>query len=107
MFLSVSSCFLLHADKKDVVGLQPCRNKKVIELHDKYLAYVSDCLQNHILFHKAFKEAFEVFCDKGVEGSSSAELLATVCDNILKKGGSEKLSDEVIEETLEKFENVI
>ncbi|KAE8699622.1 Cullin-1 [Hibiscus syriacus] len=32
--------------------------------------------------------------------SSSAELLATFCDNILKKGGSEKLSDEAIEETL-------
>lgn len=29
-------------------------------------------------------------------------MLATFCDNILKKGGSEKLSDEAIEETLEK-----
>lgn len=43
-----------------------------------------------------------MFCNKGVAGSSSAELLATFCDNILKKGGSEKLSDEAIEETLEK-----
>lgn len=51
---------------------------------------------------QALKEAFEVFCNKGVAGSSSAELLATFCDNILKKGGSEKLSDEAIEETLEK-----
>ncbi|KAF9673357.1 hypothetical protein SADUNF_Sadunf10G0015600 [Salix dunnii] len=76
--------------------------RKVIELHDKYLAYVNDCFQNHTLFHKALKEAFEVFCNKGVAGSSSAELLATFCDNILKKGGSEKLSDEAIEETLEK-----
>ncbi|KAK8547867.1 hypothetical protein V6N13_116092 [Hibiscus sabdariffa] len=62
------------ADKKDVVGMQ----------------------------EQALKEAFEVFCNKGVVGSSSAELLATFCDNILKKGGSEKLSDEAIEETLEK-----
>ncbi|KAI4311176.1 hypothetical protein MLD38_036091 [Melastoma candidum] len=44
--------------------------RKVIELHDKYLAYVNDCFKNHNLFHK--------------------------------KGGSEKLSDEAIEETLEK-----
>lgn len=51
---------------------------------------------------QSLKEAFEVFCNKGVAGSSSAELLATFCDNILKKGGSEKLSDEAIEETLEK-----
>lgn len=91
------------AEKRDVVGMhEHVFVRKVIELHDKYLAYVNDCFQNHTLFHKALKEAFEVFCNKGVAGSSSAELLATFCDNILKKGGSEKLSDEVIEETLEK-----
>ncbi|CAA0834817.1 Cullin-1 [Striga hermonthica] len=76
--------------------------RKVIELHNKFMAYVNDCFQNHTLFHKALKEAFEVFCNKGVAGSSSADLLATFCDNILKKGGSERLSDEAIEETLEK-----
>ncbi|KAK8340197.1 hypothetical protein V6Z12_A08G086100 [Gossypium hirsutum] len=76
--------------------------RRIIELHDKYMAYVTDCFQNHTLFHKALKEAFEVFCNKTVTGNSSAELLATFCDNILKKGGSEKLSDEAIEETLEK-----
>ncbi|KAJ6810399.1 cullin-1-like isoform X1 [Iris pallida] len=91
------------AEKRDVVGLQEqVFVRKVIELHDKYLAYVNDCFQNHSLFHKALKEAFEAFCNKGVAGSSSAELLATFCDNILKKGGSEKLSDEAIEDTLEK-----
>ncbi|EXB40823.1 hypothetical protein L484_009068 [Morus notabilis] len=76
--------------------------RKIIELHDKYMTYVNDCFQNHTLFHKALKEAFEVFCNKTVAGTSSAELLAAFCDNILKKGGSEKLSDEAIEETLEK-----
>ncbi|OVA15009.1 Cullin [Macleaya cordata] len=91
------------AEKKDVVGLQEqVFVRKVIDLHDKYMAYVSDCFMKNNFFHKALKEAFEVFCNKGVAGSSSAELLATFCDNILKKGGSEKLSDEVIEETLEK-----
>ncbi|CAH1418462.1 unnamed protein product [Lactuca virosa] len=86
-----------------VVGLQEqVFVRKVIELHDKYMTYVNDCFMNHTLFHKALKEAFEVFCNKGVSGSSSAELLATFCDNILKKGGSEKLSDEAIEDTLEK-----
>ncbi|PWA56461.1 hypothetical protein CTI12_AA418490 [Artemisia annua] len=50
----------------------------------------------------AFKEAFEVFSNKVICGSSSAELLATFSDNILNKGGSEKLSDEAIEDTPEK-----
>ncbi|CAN6558631.1 unnamed protein product [Malus baccata var. baccata] len=76
--------------------------KNIIELHDKYMKYVDDSFQNHTLFHKALKEAFEVFCNKSVSGSSSAELLAGFCDNILKKGGSDRLSDEAIEETLEK-----
>ncbi|XP_077218085.1 cullin-1-like [Tasmannia lanceolata] len=91
------------AEKKDVVGLQEqVFVRKVIELHDKYMEYVTACFMNNSLFHKALKEAFEVFCNKGVAGSSSAELLSTFCDNILKKGGSEKLGDEAIEETLEK-----
>eukprot|EP01018_Ginkgo_biloba_P011463 Gb_23722 [translate_table: standard] len=91
------------AEKKDMVGTQEQAFVwEIIELHDKYLQYVSKCFVNHSLFHKALKEAFEVFCNKGVAGSTSAELLATFCDNILKKGGSEKLSDEAIEDTLEK-----
>ncbi|KAI3679012.1 hypothetical protein L6452_38318 [Arctium lappa] len=52
---------------------------------------------------RAVKEAFEVFCNKDIAGSSGGELLASYCDNILKKGGNEKLSDdEAIEETLDK-----
>ena len=47
----------------------------------------------------ALKEAFEIFCNNGVAGSSRAELLATFCD---LKGGSEKLINEVIEDKLEK-----
>ncbi|XP_031105658.1 cullin-1-like isoform X2 [Ipomoea triloba] len=90
------------AEKRDVGIQEQVFVRKVIELHDKYLAYLNDCFQNHSLFQKALKEAFDAFCNKGVAGSSSAELLATFCDNILKKGGSEKLSDEAIEETLEK-----
>jgi len=49
------------------------------------------------------KEAFEVFCNKTVAGVSSAEILATYCDNILKTGGGiEKLENEDLELTLEK-----
>ncbi|KAM0830885.1 hypothetical protein ACQ4PT_065923 [Festuca glaucescens] len=40
---------------------------------------------------EALKEAIEVFCNKGVSGSSSDELLATFCDNILKIGFGEKI----------------
>lgn len=76
--------------------------KSTIDLHDKYLLYVNDCFANSSLFHKAVKEAFEIFCNRQVAGSSSAELLASFCDNLLKKGGTDKLSDEAVEETLDK-----
>ncbi|TYH58428.1 hypothetical protein ES332_D08G152700v1 [Gossypium tomentosum] len=76
--------------------------KNILELHDNYMTYLNSCFQNHNLFQKALKEAFEVFCNKTVNGSPSAEILASFADHILRKGGSEKLSDEVIEETLEK-----
>ncbi|KAJ0229368.1 Cullin protein [Hirschfeldia incana] len=76
--------------------------RKIIELHDKYMAYVTECFQNHTLFHKALKEAFEIFCNKKVAGSSSAELLATFCDNFLKKAGNDKSSDDsTIESTID------
>ncbi|GAB2213720.1 hypothetical protein Droror1_Dr00018033 [Drosera rotundifolia] len=93
---------LMPVEKKDTAASQDqVFVRQVIELHNKFMAYVNDFV-NHTLFHKALKEAFENFCNKGVVGSSSAKLLATFCDNILKKGGNEKLSDEAIEETLEK-----
>jgi cullin 1 len=76
--------------------------KEIAELHDKYMAYVNDCFMNHSLLRRAIKEAFEVICNKIVAGSSFAELLVALCDNILKTGGHEKSSDEAIEETLEK-----
>lgn len=61
-------------------------------------------LMYKFLLSQALKEAFEVFCNKGVAGTSTAELLANYCDNTLKKGGSEELSDDVIEDTLDKVQ---
>ncbi|CAN6183699.1 unnamed protein product [Urochloa humidicola] len=90
-------------EKKDVVStLELDYVRKILDLHDKYMAYVMSCFQNHTLFHKALKEAFEVVCNKNVAGCTSAELFASYCDSILRKGGTEKLSDEVIEENLDK-----
>ncbi|GLU07428.1 hypothetical protein SLE2022_243880 [Rubroshorea leprosula] len=76
--------------------------RKIIELHDKYMGYVTDRFSNTPLFHEALKNAFEVFCNKTVADGSSIELLATVRYNILKKCISERLGDDAIKETLEK-----
>ncbi|CAL5083358.1 unnamed protein product [Urochloa decumbens] len=91
------------SEKKDTVSvLELDYVRKILDLHDKYMGYVVSCFQNHTLFHKALKEAFELVCNKDVAGCTSAELFASYCDSILRKGGTEKLSDEAIEENLDK-----
>merc|ERR1719247_1960100 len=47
------------------------------------------------------KEAFEVFVNKDIGTTSTAELLSNFCDNLLKKSG-ERLSEEALEDKLEK-----
>ncbi|XP_019100862.1 PREDICTED: putative cullin-like protein 2 [Camelina sativa] len=41
------------------------KNRRVNELQDKYMVYVIKCFQNHTLFHKASKEAFETLRREG------------------------------------------
>jgi len=85
---------------------------QLIELHTKYATLVEKCFEDDALFLKALKEAHEVFMNldlkgkgdggsKKGSGSSMPELLASYCDNLLKKGGV-KLEEEQIEERLEK-----
>ncbi|CAH8336681.1 unnamed protein product [Eruca vesicaria subsp. sativa] len=76
--------------------------RRIIDLHHKYMVYVTECFQNHTLFYKALKQAFEIFCNKKVAGISSAELLAMFCDNFFKKSLNDKSNDEsTIESTIE------
>ncbi|CAL8463270.1 g2804 [Coccomyxa elongata] len=77
--------------------------KSVIELHDKYLQYVVESFNNSSLFHKALKEAFESFCNKTVATITSAELMANFCNTLLTKGGGgDKMTDDAVEEMLDK-----
>ena len=80
--------------------------QELLDIHDKYTELVGTgpekgCFQGHSIFHKAMKEAFEVFVNKDIGKTSTAELLSNFCDNLLKKSG-ERLSDDALEEKLEK-----
>jgi hypothetical protein len=48
-----------------------------------------------------------LLCNKTVAGSSSEELLSSFCDIILRKGRSDNMSHEAIEETFEKVASQI
>lgn len=76
--------------------------KNVLDLHDRFLHFVAKCFASNSLFHKALKEAFEIFCNKPIAGCTCAELLATYCNGILQRGSSEKMDDQDIELTVEK-----
>lgn len=78
----------------------------LLDTHDKYVELVGagpekGCFQGHSIFQKAMKEAFEVFVNKDIGKTPTAELLSNFCDNLLKKSG-ERLSDEALEDKLEK-----
>ncbi|CAK4609205.1 hypothetical protein AeMF1_020873 [Aphanomyces euteiches] len=79
--------------------------KDILALHDKYKLVVQEQFGGNSLFQKALKEAFVDFVNKDVGKDCSAKLMSTFCDRILKSGG-EKLSDEQVEEYLEKVVQV-
>ena len=79
--------------------------QQLLDIHDKYTELVGTgpekgCFQGHTIFHKAMKEAFEVFVNKDIGKTSTAELLSNFCDNLLKKSG-ERLTDDALDEKLE------
>ncbi|CAG9460102.1 unnamed protein product [Pedinophyceae sp. YPF-701] len=74
--------------------------RSVIALHRQYHGYVSECFEGHQALRRAMKDAFEVFCNRKVDGATFAELMAKYCDVVLRKGGGEKMSDAEIEEQL-------
>ncbi|KAJ0400979.1 hypothetical protein P43SY_008782 [Pythium insidiosum] len=75
--------------------------KSILSIHDKFRSVVNEQFQGSSLFQKALKDAFVEFVNKDVGQDSSAKLMSTFCDRILKTGG-EKLSDEQVEDYLEK-----
>ncbi|TMW55882.1 hypothetical protein Poli38472_008530 [Pythium oligandrum] len=75
--------------------------KSILSIHDKFKSVVNEQFQGNSLFQKALKDAFVEFVNKDVGPDSSAKLMSTFCDRILKTGG-EKLSDEQVEDYLEK-----
>lgn len=76
--------------------------RQIVELQDTYMNYVTNCFGGSSIFHKALKEAFESFCNKQVGGASPAELMASFCDLVLRKGSSERLSLDDLDNTLDK-----
>ena len=75
----------------------------LVQIHDRVMGFVSTCFENYGAYHVALRDAFESFCNKAVAGFSTAELMTSFCDGLLKKGGgSEKMSDDEADALLDK-----
>lgn len=85
-------------DKND----DPKLVKSIIALHEKYLGVTVNDFSNHSLFQKTQKEAFTEVVNTNVGQFSTAELVSTYCDRILKSGG-EKLNESEVEESLNRI----
>jgi cullin 1 len=57
----------------------------LVVIHDKYYDKVTTCFQSNPLFHKAMKEAFEVFVNQDVGKASTAQLLSNFLDDKLSR----------------------
>lgn len=65
--------------------------RRVVALHDRLMLFVVNCFANNHAFQKGLKMAFESFFNRSVHGSSTAELLATYFDSILRAGKGNKM----------------
>jgi len=77
--------------------------KALLALHKRYDEVVTRDFYKNALFQKALKDAFVEFVNKNVGNFTSAELLSTYCDRILKGGGSEKLNEAEVNECLDRI----
>lgn len=76
--------------------------KDLLAVHDKYLNMVNEQFASNALFQKALKDAYTKLVNQDSGKEKTADLVASFCDRLLKKGSTEKLSDAETEQFLEK-----
>jgi cullin 1 len=76
--------------------------KDLLAVHEKFMNIVNNQFGSNGIFQKALKDAFVEVVNRDAGKFKTAELLSSFCDRILKTGSTERLSDEEIENYLEK-----
>lgn len=69
--------------------------EELIGVHDRYHELVRTCFSGSPVFERALSEAFEAVANRPVGKSTTAELLATYADRLLRKGGTRMLEQEL------------
>ena len=74
--------------------------EELMALHEKYFELIRLSFQSHSSMQKALREAMEVIVNRNTDAASTAELLSTYADDVLKKGGL-KLTEKQVQSVLE------
>lgn len=77
--------------------------ERLLAKYNNFAGIVNECLNSHLVFQKALKEAFETVVNRDVtvkgKPKTSAELMADFCDRVLKN--AQKVDEEEINKSLE------
>ena len=74
--------------------------RSLLDLHDQCQEIVKNDFENHVLFQKALKNAFDQFINEKVGKFSTAELICSYVDRVLT--GGEKMAEVEVENLLDK-----
>ncbi|KAK9161513.1 hypothetical protein Syun_007854 [Stephania yunnanensis] len=68
----------------DTIEQEKALIDNVIKVHQEYLSYCDDCLEQDTIFQNALQEAFESFCNMKIDGVFIEEILASYIDSIIQ-----------------------
>lgn len=90
--------------KSEMSSAKPEYIRKLLDLHEHYMDLVHNCFEDHAVFTKAMKEAFERFVNEQVGDAPTAMLFANYCDSLLSISGiGSKMEEEEVEAALDKL----
>jgi cullin 1 len=94
-------------DKKKESPDDPEYVKALLGIHERFFDLVQTCFDDSAVFHKALKEAFQDIVNRPSGKHSTADLVSSYCDSILKSSGSSTLNDKQMEDTLDKLVQLV
>ena len=93
--------------KSEMNSSKPEYIHKLLALQEHYTSLVDNCFENHPVFAKAMKEAFERFVNEQIGQTPTALLFANYCDALLNSTGiGSKMDEAEVDVALEKFVNL-
>ena len=93
----ITTCGSTLIEQQNTLSDQSTFISELMILHEFHLELIKICFHNHSIFQRALREAFEQILNKNNFIQTTAELLATHADNVLKKGGIKQTEKQLMQ----------